>query len=168
MTHVGEISTVGGHKMARVSAGSGRAQFECQDCPLRGDYAIFTVGVNGCPGRPESLNILSVCAGGKGCPGHMDQSTDEWRRWKESKSMSSDLVPHYTCKETERGERAARQFKDFAVRLGMPTSGWELNTEAVFNINADGFRVAEFDHPKGHYEVWVGKGGMITALRVRA
>lgn len=167
MVNVGETVTSGGHKVTRIPNRNGEEwQYECNDCPKRGDKAVFTVGIDACPGRPESLNKLSVCAGGAKCSGHMDQSSDEWHQWKNSKSMPSDLVPHYTCKETERGTRAAAQFKDFADRLGMPTDEWTVNDGTALNINSEGMRVAEFDHPKGHYEVWVGQSGMITALRV--
>jgi hypothetical protein len=166
MVNIGETVNTGGHMVTRISARNGEPwQYECQDCPKRGDNAIFIVGVSGCPGRPESLNVLSVCAGGDSCEGHMDQSSPEWTAWKNSKSLPASSVPHYTCKATERGTRAASQFRDFAVRLGMPIKGWTLNTGTVFNVNAEGVRVADFDHEKGHYEVWVGQNGSITAVR---
>jgi len=168
MVQVGETVTSGGHKVTRIPERSGRQwQYQCGDCGMRGDNAVFTVGIDGCPGRPESLNELSVCAGGEKCEGHMDQSSHEWRAWKNSTSMPSDLVPRYQCKETERGNRAAAHFKNFADRLGMATDGWTTDTGTTFNINAEGMKVAEFSHAKGFYEVWVGRTGMITALRVR-
>lgn len=167
MVNSGETVTLGGHKVVRVPV-KNREQYKCEHCGTRGDSALFTVGVDGCPGRPESLNSLTVCPGGSGCRGHMDQTTEAWRQWKASSSMPSEEVPRYKCEATERGTRAAAQFLRHAERVGMRVEEWQLNTRTIFNVNAEGALVATFRHSKGRYELWVGRNGSITPLRVGA
>lgn len=160
------VTMLGGHKVERVSGkGSGPWEFHCADCDLTGDATLFTVGITGCPGEPESLSMLSVCPGGTACAGHLVQDSPEWRGWKENPSMSTDSIPRTWCEEKDRGVRAERHFREFAARLGMPVSNWTWNTETVFNVNAEAFTVAKFDHPKGRYYFTVEKSGKIKPIR---
>lgn len=168
MVNVGETQSTGGHMVTRVPNKTEEFKYKCNDCEKIGKSLVFTVGIDGCPGRPESLNNLKVCPGGDNCWEHMDQSSPLWQQWKESSSMSADLVPHYRCMESERGKRAAAQYKDFADRLGMTTRNWSTETGSVFNVNGDGQSVASFDHENGHYEVYVAKNGSMRALRTAA
>lgn len=168
MVNVGETESIGGHMVTRVPDKAKQSNYECNDCGEVGTSLVFTVGIDGCPGRPESLNNLKVCPGGDNCWEHMDQSSALWRQWKESSSMPADSVPHYRCKETERGDRAAAQFKNFADRLGMTTKNWTLNTGTVFNINVEAMRVAEFDHENGHYELFAAKNGTMQVVQTAA
>lgn len=151
----------GGHRTVRIPVKGASApwEYQCEDCGNRGNSGIFTVGVDGCPGRPESLNILTVCGGGARCEGHMVQESPEWRQWKESASMSADLVPRTTCGSDQVGERVRTQFLYFAKRLGMRVDNW-----TVFGSGAG--KVATFTHDKGEYELWAGETGMVTPLMV--
>ena len=136
-------------------------EYKCEHCGTQGSSALFTVGVDGCPERPESLNYLMVCPGGDGCQGHMDKTTEAWHQWKASSSMPSDLVPRYQCGETERGNRAAAQFLRYAERVGLTVKNW-----TTVNTSADGALVGTFQHGQNSYELWVGRTGEITPLRV--
>lgn len=162
-----ETMHIGGHRLI-PKQGRTQGEFTCVDCGDTGQTTLFRVGVDVCPGRPESLNNLTVCAGGDACLGHMDTTTHQWRAWKDSPSLSSDTVPHYQCESTERGSRAAAHFLNYVGRGGMVVENWTTPVETVFNVNADGMRVADFDHDRGHYEVWVSRTGKITALRTEA
>ncbi|MFE9833979.1 hypothetical protein ACFYP4_02350 [Streptomyces sp. NPDC005551] len=88
-----EASEHGGHMIKRVSDPDVKVtdDFKCQDCGTRGDAAVFAVGHRGCPGRPESLNYLTI------------------RDFKGVESMSID----------EQRKAAREQWLDFAKRVGM-------------------------------------------------
>lgn len=57
-----EASEHGGHMVKRLSDPAVKAEdrFECQDCHIVGDAAVFGVGIRGCPKRPESLDYLDI------------------------------------------------------------------------------------------------------------
>lgn len=152
-----------GHTLA-LRRSSKTREYQCRDCEAHGPIDLFSTGAEGCPGRPESLSVLTVCAGGDKCDGHMAQDSAEWRQWKASPSMSSGSVPRYQCKAQERGDRAAEQFQKFASRIGMDFRNWAPNRD-VFDVAADGVKVADFDHTAGHYELWVSRSGMLTPIR---
>lgn len=160
MVNIGDAVTLGGHKTVRISSSSrGSWEYKCNDCGTRGNPALYTAGIDGCPGRPESLNMLRVCGGGNLCGGHMAQDSPEWRAWKESSSTSSDQVPRTTCGSDHVGERVRTQFLHYAKRLGMRLDDWKVCG------NGAG-KVATFTHDKGAYELWAGETGMVTPLQV--
>lgn len=165
MANVGETVNIGGHMAKRVQARASESwQYECEDCGKRGDNALFTVGTHGCPGRPESLSEtgLSVCPGGERCGGHMRQNSREFTAWKNSKSMSSDLVPRDKCSADEMGVRAARQYRTFADKVGMRMRVWSEQGIAG-RVGAAGGTVAEFQHANGNgYVVSVDEFGRIN------
>lgn len=159
MLDAGDKTVIDGHRVTRVSNEKGHAQYWCSDCEVQGDHAVFSTGIYGCPARPESLNVLTVCGGGINCRGHMDQDTPEWRAWKASESMPSDQVPHWTCDAEQVGARVAEQFRYFADRIGMRVRDWKLTGDG------DGM-AATFTHEAGRYELWASKTGKVTPLRV--
>lgn len=59
-----EAQNWGGHMIKRVSDPAVKVtdEYVCQDCHVRGDAAVFSVGVDGCPKRPESLDYLTIRA----------------------------------------------------------------------------------------------------------
>lgn len=157
---------IGGHRVTRMADRGAEAQYECADCLTRGTSLVFRVGVDGCAKRPESLNLLTVCAGGDRCPTHMDMGTVEWRQWKDSPSLPASHVPHYTCEAGARGERARRHFLDYSKRIGLAVENWR---ETAFDETGDGSQVATFVFSGGRYELWVSRTtGQLTPLRVGA
>ncbi|MFH9606908.1 hypothetical protein [Streptomyces sp. NPDC017448] len=85
----------GGHMVKRLTT-KPQWTFECQDCHMRGDAGVFSVGVRGCAKRPESLDYLSI-------------------------SMFDGLDNMTT---QDRAVAAREHWKGFADRIGMKIQGW--------------------------------------------
>lgn len=161
MTTAPKPLTIGGHQVEPMPNG-----YRCFDCGLNGDYYLFTVGVDGCPMRPASLDYLSVCPGGELCEGHVDTSTAEYRLWKESMSMPKEQVPHLTCDASLLGVRAAHQWLKFADRIGLKTSVW-AQTAIADRVGAGGGHIADLQTTAGHFHIVVTCHGKLRAHQGR-
>lgn len=164
MTTEPDTITIGGHRVGHTGTPrAGRTYYTCVDCGLSDEgTTLFQVGTDGCPMRPESLDYLSVCPGGKLCGGHMDTSTHEYRMWKESPNMPKEQVPHFTCDASLLGIRAARQWLRFAGKIEMKVSDWSQEAYAS-HTGATGGKVADFATPTGQYHIVVTKYGKLRA-----
>lgn len=165
MTDENNAITVGGHRIRRITAAMNRTSlWRCIDCGLESDNStgLFQVGFDGCPMRPESLDHLSVCPGGKNCPGHMDTSSPQYRAWKESPSMPSSDVPHITCDPDTLGLRAAAQWLYFADRIGLKTTLW-AQTGLADKVGAEGGHIADLQTGAGHFHIIVTRWGKLAA-----
>ncbi len=146
-------------RVDRTSAGIQKV-WTCIDCGDTGTFSLLRGGNTGCPARPNSLGRLSVCPGGERCRTHPDTTTDQWRAWKESKSMPIDSVPHYRCTVDSLAERAAAQYLTHANKIGMKMSVWSAQ---AFTVGPEGGAVAEFTHASGPWHVVVSPYGDIAA-----
>lgn len=169
---MGETQTIGGHKVEstgrtnRGLPGSPRV-WRCTGCGAEGDYHVFSVGIHGCAGDPGSVELW-VCPGGERCDGHPDTDAPEWRRYKESNTMSLDMVPktHHTAESL--GMRAQRAYIGWADRVGVKFSVWAPVPERN-QPGAGGGKVAEMsfgrDPRDTAWSAWVDASGKITARR---
>lgn len=162
---------IGGHRCVdtgRKFGISGSNQpvtlWRCLNCGLENSWHSFDSGIRGCPMRPESLDYLSVCPGGERCEGHMDTSTEDYRVWKASTSMPSDLVPRFRCDAALLGMRAARQWLKHADKIGLKTSVWAQEGIAK-HVGAGGGRIAQLNTTAGHYHIVVTRHGNLRAHR---
>jgi hypothetical protein len=156
------MAEINGHKLERIAGVAG--QFKCTGCGTEGTVTLFSVGVTGCPGDPASFNI-SVCPGGERCKGHMVHDSAEYRTWKASGNLSSDMVPryHHDAPETRitgLAYRAASQYIEFADRVGVKLGAW---SQEGFKVGPEGGKVAEMTFKGKSWSVWVDAAGKITA-----
>lgn len=106
-----------------------------------------TDGVYHCPGCNTTTGYHSFDSGIEGCPGR-----PESLNYLSVDSGGDDL-----------GTRAARQYLDYADRIGMKTSAWAQSMAA--GVGAEGGVVAEFTMAGASYAVHVSATGKITAAR---
>jgi len=145
------------------------ATWHCADCDTTTERASFKAGTRGCPGRPESLDYLQVC--GMECPGHMDTTTEDWRTWKASNSMPSDLVPKIFCDSSPGWlvTRAGTQWVAYADRIGLKMSVWAAQIFRHAALHADPaaavFQVAELTFKGETYSVWVTRSGQLSCRK---
>lgn len=169
MNDTEEATNIAGHIVVPVGHDKGmptgdQTLYRCDDCQTTATRQSFTAGTPGCPGRPQSLDYLSVCPGGDQCAGHPDTSTAEWRAYTASNHISITTVPRLTCPASELGVRAARQYLTYADRIGLKMSAWAQGAAA--RIGAEGGVVAEFSAAGKSYGVNADRHGKITAFRI--
>jgi len=168
MTDTENTTTLGGHRTVQAGVANGmpagdRALFRCLDCDATATVVSFSVGTDGCPARPESLNGLAVCPGGERCQGHMIKESPEFRAYAASSSAPIESVPRRTCTVNDLAARASAQYLYFADKIGMKMGVWASQAKRV---GAEGGVVAEFQHANGlGYVVLVDQFGKITAER---
>ncbi|MDT0307233.1 hypothetical protein RM780_09685 [Streptomyces sp. DSM 44917] len=86
-----------GHRLIRAPRRGEPAAMRCLDCQATAPHAAFCTGWEGCPGRPESLNYLSIAL----LPGveEMDASS--------------------------RAQAMAGHYRTVAGRIGLPLEDWQ-------------------------------------------
>lgn len=171
MNDTEEAVVIAGHIVTAVGHDKGvptgdQTLFRCDDCRTTTTRHSFLAGTTGCPGRPQSLDYLSVCPGGDLCPGHPDTDSSEWRAYTRSSNISLTTVPRLHCPVSELGVRAARQYLCFADKIGMKMSAWAQGQAA--SVGVEGGIVAEFTLAGKSYAVHVNPLGKISAHRFTA
>lgn len=90
-----EPTEVNGHMLKLLGQpGQKESTYRCEDCGQTASYLSFNSGLHGCPGRPESLNHLSISAvpaiDRMSLAARRQNAREHWENWAERVGLRFD------------------------------------------------------------------------------